>query len=357
MTWPTVPSLSTVIARLPLIFPEGVENRQYCIREATAKTIAVMFYCGAIHGSDRWARPSQVTDMSNEQIALTDQSAREAWCAYMLSNKKKQRSSAAWYAVNSREQIRDECIAKGLIPNQAVFERPGVPTTSSKPKYALKPEFAALFDETLEGDELLAVITAWQLRFLSTTAMARATIIRRNAVASTDRVQIVFPSGSAITLAPGESSMITKAVVEQFTRHFLIQPAVLWLSESANKVIDNRLVEDLHLHIDQSKSLPDLILVDLNPADGNILVVFVEVVHTDGPVSQQRKEALEAIALDAGFEAEHLAYVTAFADRSASPYRSLVHNLAWNSFVWFASEPESIIILKLGTERKLSELR
>ena len=103
------------------------------------------------------------------------------------------------------------------------------------------------------------------------------------------------------------------AVVEQFSRYFLVQPAVLWLSESANKVIDQKLVQALHLHIDQSKSLPDVILVDLSPAKGDILVVFVEVVHTDGPVSKQRKDALEAIALEAGFKTEHLAYVTAFA--------------------------------------------
>lgn len=357
MTWPIIPALSTVIERLPLIFIEGVENRQYCIREATAKAVLVMLYCGAIHGTGRWIRPSQVTDMSDEQAALTDQEIREAWCAHMLSNRKKLRSPSAWYAVNSREQIRDECIARGLIPNQAVVERPGVPTTSSKPKYALKPEFASLFDETMQGEVLSVAIAAWQARFLSTAAMARATIIRNNAAASTDRVQVVFPSGSAITLAPGESSIITKAVVEQFLHHFLVQPAVLWLSESANKIIDQTLVQALHLHIDQSKSLPDVILVDLSPLSGDIQVVFIEVVHTDGPVSQQRKEALEAIALEAGFEAEHLAYVTAFADRSASPYRTLVHNLAWDSFVWFASEPDSIIMLRSGAEKKLSELR
>lgn len=83
----------------------------------------------------------------------------------------------------------------------------------------------------------------------------------------------------------------------------------------------------------------------------------MEVVHTDGPISQQRKEALEAIALDAGFETEHLAYVTAFSDRSASPYRALAHNLAWDSFVWFASEPMNLIMLQSGGNRKLSELR
>ncbi|UYO92960.1 BsuBI/PstI family type II restriction endonuclease [Pollutimonas sp. M17] len=357
MTWPAVPALSTVTERLPLIFPEGVENRQYCIRESTAKTVLTMIYCGAIHGSNRWIRPSQVVDMSDTQLALSSHAEREAWCVYMHSNKKKERSPKAWYAVNSREQIRDENIARGLIPNQAVIERPGIPTTSSRPKYALQPEFSALFDESIQGEFLAAAISDWQLRFLSAAAMARATIIRNNAVASTDRVPVVFPSGSAITLAPGESSRITKAVVEQFSRYFLVQPAVLWLSESANKVIDPTLVHALHLHIDQSKSLPDVILVDLSPASGDILVVFVEVVHTDGPISQQRKEALEAIALEAGFETEHLAYVTAFSDRSASPYRGLAHNLAWDSFVWFASEPVNIIMLRSDSQKKLSQLR
>jgi hypothetical protein len=356
MTWPAVPALATIIERLPLIFPEGIENRQYCIRESSAKTVLAMIYCGAIDGAGRWIRPSQVVDMSDSQIALASQADREDWCAYMLSNKKKERSAYAWYAVNSREQIRDENIARGLIPNQAVVERPNIPTTSSIPKYALKPEFAALFDESTQGAFLSAAISDWQKRFLSTAAMARATIIRSNAAASTDRIQVVFPSGSAITLAPGESSAITKAVVEQFSRYFLVQPAVLWLSESANKVIDQTLAEALHLHIDQSKSLPDVILVDLSPANGDILVIFVEVVHTDGPISQQRKDALEAIALEAGFKAEDLAYVTAFADRSASPYRTLVHNLAWNSFVWFASEPINIVMLHARAEKKLSEL-
>lgn len=357
MTWPAVPALSTIIERLPLIFPAGVENRLYCIRESAAKTVIAMIYCGAIHGTNRWIRPSQVTGMSDEQLARTGQSEREEWCAYMLSNRKKQRSPSAWYAGDSREQIRDENISKGLIPNQAVLERPGIPTTASTPKYALNPEFAALLDESIQGEFLATAISDWQQRFLSKTALARAMIIRSNSAQSEDRVQVVFPSGSAITLAPGESSRITKAVVEQFSRFFLVHPAVLWLSESANKVIDPTLVRKLHLHIDQSKSLPDVILVDLSPASGDILVVFVEVVHTDGPVSQQRKEALEAIAIEAGFEAGHLAYVTAFSDRSASPYRALVHSLAWDSFVWFASEPGNVISLRSGFEKKLSELR
>jgi len=106
----------------------------------------------------------------------------------------------------------------------------------------------------------------------------------------------------------------------------------------------------------QHKNLPDVILVDLR-ADQNILFVFVEVVHSDGPINQLRKDALESMALEAGFSAKDLTYVTAFSDRDAGPYKTLAPNLAWDSFVWFASEPDAIVSLKSGSEKKLYELR
>lgn len=101
MTFPEVPSLALIAERLPLIFPEGTEHRNYLIREMAAKTIYVMFYAGAIEGSDRWVRPSQVTDMTDDQAQLTDVESRKAWVKMMLSNKKKKPENP-WYAANSR---------------------------------------------------------------------------------------------------------------------------------------------------------------------------------------------------------------------------------------------------------------
>lgn len=352
---PPVPSLDMVIERLSMVYPEGTENRSYCTRESTAKTVLVMLYAGAIEGAGRWIRPSQVTDMTDAQIERTSIQERESWCHTMLSNKKKSRPADAWYAANSREQIRDENIRQGLIPNNGAIERAGLPTTSSKPKYALQADFAMLFDPELQDKKLLDSMEAWRDKYLSKAALARLTLVRKGAVASSDRVQVQFPNGSAITLSAGPSSVLTKAVIESFAPRFLSAPSVLWISESSNKVIDDSLVSALNLKIDQSKSLPDIILVDL--LDEEILVVFVEVVHSDGPINQLRKETLEAIALDAGFPTGNLAYVTAFSDRDAGPYKTLAPNLAWNSLVWFASEPDGIVWLKHGSERKLSELR
>jgi|GEM_PF-7008452 len=48
---PSLPSLQTIMNRLPLIFPEGIAHRNYLIREMAAKTVFVMLYVGAVEGA------------------------------------------------------------------------------------------------------------------------------------------------------------------------------------------------------------------------------------------------------------------------------------------------------------------
>lgn len=357
MSLPLIPDIATIKERLPKIFTDALENRSNCIGVASARTIQVMFYAGAIESDDRWIRPSQVTDMTNAQMSLQSDDEREAWCKHMLSNKKKDKPADAWYAPNTREQVRDDAIRYGLVPVRAVVEKAGVPTTSSKPRYALSASFALLFDPALAGTALDSAIEAWQKRHLSKAALARQVLLKSGAAASASAVNIALPNGTTINLSSGPSSVITKAVIEHFSKHFLHEPALLWVSESSNKIFDDALAKSLGIKIDASANLPDVILVDMGDDDG-IAIVFIEVVHSDGPINQLRKDALEAIAVEAGFEVENLMYVTAFADRgSGSPFKTLVNTLAWDTYVWFASEPECVIVLKRGIEKKLTEFR
>lgn len=359
MTFPKVPTLETISERLPLIFPEGAERRNYVIRDMAASTVFVMFYAGAIEGSDRWIRPSQVTDMSDSQAASVDDASRSAWVAKTLSSNKK-RPAKAWYAPNSREPIRDETIRSGFIPCRAVVERTGIPTTSSKPKYALNAAFAALFSDDFKGQFLNDAISAWQKAHLNKAALTRLQIMRSAATVADDAVSVTFPNGEKRSLAPGNSSLIAKAVIEVFAPRFLKSPAVLWLSESGNKVVaqDEKLANSLGLKIDVSKALPDIILVDLGAetSGADMLVVFSEVVASDGPIDRERKSVLTSLALEAGFDEHHLAFLTAFLDRSSAPFKKSISDLAWGSYAWFVSEPEHLIDLRNGSPRKLSEI-
>ena len=358
MSLPLLLSVPNIHERLQMIFPDGTANRNYVTREIAAKTVFVMLYIGAIEDVGRWLRPDQVTRMTDAQAALVEDASRNAWL------KESMRPAAGyiegrWYAANTREPIRDETLREGLVRMGAVKEREGLPTTSPRPRYALSEEFARLFDPDLTGKVLQAAIEEWQAANLSSGALARVAIMRRGAVAREGRILVTFPSGETRHMEPGPSSVISKAVIEDFAPRFLAQPGVIWLSESRNQVVarDDRLAQDIGLTIQPDRNLPDLILVDLGPAEP--LLVFVEVVATAGPINEARQTALMEITVEAGFIEDQVAFVTAYADRDAAPFKSSVSELAWRSFAWFMSEPDHIVILHRGAnveQVRLSDL-
>ncbi|MGB9118214.1 BsuBI/PstI family type II restriction endonuclease [Bradyrhizobium sp.] len=335
--------------RLQIIFPEGTPHRGYCTRELAASTVFAALYVGAIEGSGVFFGPKYVYAMTFEQSELTDDASRADYAA----NVRKSRFEAVgrrWYRDTTRESIRDETLREGFVAVGAVVEKTDVPTTSSLPRYALTASFAALFDPALDSDAFAVAAADWQAKTLNTGAFARISLVRRGASAGGTEVRVTFPNGDSRGMKPGPSSEITKAVIEVFAPHFLQDPAVLFLSESGNKVVtrDDLLAKSIGLTIRADKNLPDAILVDLGPQ--HPLLVFVEIVATDGPINERRKQALERLATDAGFPLKHTAFVTAFLDRSSAPFKKSVDTLAWGSYAWFVSEPEGLV--ELSNDKK-----
>lgn len=349
-----IPTWEEVGKRLERIFPEGIENRLYVVRESAAKTVFVMLYVGAVEGNDLWVRPDQVTRMTDAQAATTDVASRLAWTVFSTS--KAPVIENRWYAVNSREGIRDESISR-FEELGAIVSRP-LPTTSGLGRYALKESFAALFHPDLAGEALERAVAAWRADNLSPSALARVRLVQQAIVETGQGVMVHFPNGETRRLAPGPSSVITKAVVEQFAPRFLEKPGILWISESARKEDrrDAELARLLGLSIEVDRNLPDLILVDLGPRDP--LFVFVEVVATDGPVNEMRREAFLRVVTEAGYGSSQATFVTAYLDRGADAFRKTFSVLARQTFAWCMSEPDDLILLAVPkTERRrLSEL-
>lgn len=336
--------ISEIHKRLQVIFPEGTPQRGYCTREMAARTIFVMLYVGAIEGSGLWIGPKHVYRMGESQSSRRDDAQR---LAYIAAVEKLGVAAPAdrWFQDNTREPIRDETLRDGLIRVNAVVERHGLPTTSSKPRYALRASFAALFDPALNDEPLQIAVTAWQDCSLSAGALARVRLQQRSAAASQQKILVKLPNGEIRQMEAGLSSVVTKAVVEVFAPRFLTDPAVMWISESGNKVIqrDDELARQLGLKIETDKLLPDAILVDLAPAEP--LLVFIEAVATDGPVTEARRGSLIELITAARFKASQIAFVTAFRDRDAPAFKKAIPNLAWGSFAWCVSEPEHLIAL------------
>ena len=107
------------------------------------------------------------------------------------------------------------------------------------------------------------------------------------------------------------------------------------------------MVKLLDLKIDVARLLPDVILVDLEPVgrDGKLLIVFVEIVFTAGPVDANRKaQILDMMAQSRhGYTGADAAFVTVYKDRSAAPAGRASRELAWGSFAWFVSEPDHLV--------------
>lgn len=340
----SLPTTAEIQQRLKMIFPREIDVNGYIIREMGAKTVYAMIY-GFCIDNTAWIRPADITCMTDAQAAIMDADERKFWLKNSQGNKAPRDIPGRWYKPNTREPIRDETIRE-MVRLNAVLERPGLATTSPLPRYSLQREFALLFDPALQGDDLTAAIKAWQEEYLSAPALARLALTRRMATGNDDGVLVHMPSGETRKLAPGPSSLLEKAVVEQFARKFLKNPAVVLMSESARKLImkDDEICRAIGFSVDVSTVLPDIILTDLG--EPQPLIVFVECVASDGPVNDRRKQELIDMAKAANYAEKDCAFVTVFKDRAGSESRKLSPSVAWGTFIWYASEPDHIIFLR-----------
>lgn len=343
---PPLLSRDDIRDRLSEIFPDGTPYRANVTSLIAATTVFVALYINAVEDGDQLLAPKPIYRMTEEQSRKTDTASRVAYIA-AIRNPKGVIDGARWYADNTRESIRDDTIREGFVMLGAVIHKSDVAVTANKPRYALSAGFAQLFDPALEGDDLTAAIAAWRKGALSVGSLARIALVRQGATTTADRVLITFPNGDTRQMRMGPSAPLTKMVIESFAPRFLQVPTVIAVSDSGEKVfdLDHNRAKAIGLNIKSDRDLPDVILVDLGPA--HPLLVFVEVVATDGPVSERRKAALEKVVAEAGFPIEHVAFVTTYLDRSAAPFKKNVNTLAWGSYAWFASEPDGLLELTM----------
>lgn len=110
------------------------------------RTVFVLVYAGAVVGTSRWLRPSQVSRMTDDQARLATPAARAAWLRDS-STPGYEAGPGRWYAENTRESIR-AVLRDVLLPTGAVVERTGLAPTSSAARWALTPGFCDYLTST-----------------------------------------------------------------------------------------------------------------------------------------------------------------------------------------------------------------
>jgi hypothetical protein len=217
------------------------------------------------------------------------------------------------------------------------------------PIYYLPQPFLSLFDPSLDGDQLNEAIKQWQQENLDTMILRRMQL-RRLTGDTEGQVVVTLPTRNmTLRLSPGEASIITRDVCQKLLKKILKEPVVVHVSTPDQKTFPelSSLAEAIDLHLPASAELPDIVAADTGCEDKKLRLVFIEVVHSDGPITELRKKALLKIALEMGCPEENVQLITAFDDRNASPFKKRISELARGSDVWFRSEPDLLMTLKL----------
>lgn len=241
--------------RLNRIFPAGVVADPRAVAgPLAAAAVYACVYCGAFQGHNP-IRPSMVLWMCSGVARRAAASSpedfmddRERWYRAALRGHDALTGLLAewgmehrpWYRDNSREPLRDETFREWLRLG-AMDHDASIPTTSPRPAWTLKGDFAGLFMPGLEAVDLTDAIAAWQAANLGAVGRTRIRLEGERRAAE-HTVEVRLPNGSVRPLAPGDSSLILKGAPR-----LLGSFGVVAISQSKRKVdvSDDELLRDL----------------------------------------------------------------------------------------------------------------
>jgi hypothetical protein len=230
-------------------------------------------------------------------------------------------------AENTRESYRKTSL-RPLVEAGWVI-RHQLSTNDPNTYYRLRPDFARLLVLS-PGLERRSLIES--LRLPEHSRPRQRVDLRQD-------VHVSLAPGQAHTLSPGRHNLLEKAVVETLGPALLERPQVVYLGDTAPRAgYQNRtLMRRLNLPIDISVALPDVILY--GSEEQTLLVV--EAVVSSGPVTPGRLAQLRESTIGPVGLGVQAVYVSAFPSRRI--FRRFVEDIAWESSVWIADEPYSII--------------
>lgn len=205
---------------------------------------------------------------------------------------------------------------------------PEASTNNPTRAYALNPEYASIvqafgtegWDEDVEA-------------FLTERETLRD---RLDDARPMSMVPVTLPSGVVLQLSRGKHNKLQKAIVEDFLARYGENSRVLYLGDTAKKLLhlDREALKRINFFELAHDELPDVVAY----SESKNWLYLVEAVHSSGPISNLRYEQLRALTKSCTAE---VIYVTAFLDRET--FRKYAPDIAWETEVWIAEEPDHII--------------
>ena len=170
--------------------------------------------------------------------------------------------------------------------------------------------------------------------FVEVHLKAKEELERKRAM---ERIPVTLPSGVTFELSTGEHNLLQKKIVEDFLSVFGMGAEVLYIGDSIDKYLhrDIEALELLHITLEHGK-LPDIVAYS---REKNLLFL-IEAYHSSNPMNNERVSSLKKLVADCG---ANVVFVTAFLSKT----EGLKHlkEIAWETEVWFANEPNHMMHL------------
>lgn len=351
---PSLPPLLTVREikkRLWQIFPEEFPDRGILVGEMAARVVFVFLYGGFVEGANRFLRPSYIYLFTSRQSNKRADDDRQEWLR-QVTRSGYRAPGKRWYADTTREPIRDDLMRNRFLPLGIMQKLPGYSPVASVPVNYLSADFAALFRPGLASSDLRGMISEWQAQHLDRATIQRMKLRGQGIQSKKGDFLVDLPDGTRIRITAGASSHIAKSLIEDFATRHLESPALLWLSASDTKAIPQfvALAASIGLKFDLGSDLPDVILAEMRPP---VRLLFCEIVASDGPVTELRKNALLGIVRASEFPSDSVDFLSAFEDRESAAFRKSFSRLALGSLVWFRTEPNLLVVLSTSQRSHL----
>lgn len=225
-----------------------------------------------------------------------------------------------------RRKNLDFLVEAGLVVKSA--NKTGAATNDGTRGYAISPEAAMLF-KSFGTRTWKAAVSKWVSEFGSLSEKLSRSRIQ-------PMVPVLLPNGQAVSLSLGKHNVLQKAVVEDFLPRFLKEPELLYLGDTAKKILiyEEAVLAEIGLKAFDHDTLPDVVVLDRKTK----WLYFIEAVHSSNPINRLRHLALERMSAGCKFGK---VYVSAFLSRDE--FRKWVADLSWETEVWIADAPDHMI--------------
>jgi len=151
-----------------------------------------------------------------------------------------------------------------------------------------------------------------------------------------EKIPVKLPNGKPLELSLGAHNILQKAIIEEFLPRFGSDCEVLYIGDTANKMlhIEEDELQALNFFKISHDELPDIITYSRK----NNWLYLIEAVHSSGPMSETRVLELKTLLKLCTAE---LIFVTSFLTRQ--DFKKWMLDVAWETEVWIADNPDHLV--------------